>query len=73
MFKAGVAYWAERFEQFSVFRYFLKETEHCTVDIFVQMLLGGDREYRLDCGVITELTRSFRIALLQRQSQYDIA
>jgi len=43
------------------------------VDIFVRMLLGGDREYRLGCGVITELTRSFRIALLQRQSQYDIA
>ena len=39
MFQAGAADRDQRFEEFSIFRDFLEETEGCAADIFVWMLL----------------------------------
>ena len=41
MFEAGAADWDDGFEDFDVFGDLLEESERCTTDVFVRMLLEG--------------------------------
>jgi hypothetical protein len=63
VFKAGSAGWDEGFEEFGVLGYFLKETECCTTNVLVRVLLKDELKV-VRAGMQQFCTKSLRMALL---------
>ena len=60
----------KRFKELGIFRYLLKETKGGTADVLIWMLLqelSGETPQKFEFGL--ELTKSFRMALLDKMSR----